>query len=103
MHTKSVLAEIRDSEKGLKPLEKDIYEFILENWPTFPLEIAEHFKENLETREERTKISTKYTYYLKKMIDKGLLMSKKSGNALIVWPVLVERYRIIHDILEKGL
>lgn len=86
---------------GLNDFEREIFEFILENWPTTPLEIAEKFNEKISTREEKKRISTKYSYYLKKLIDKKLIFSKKAGNSVIVWPVIVEKYRIIHEILKS--
>ncbi len=85
---------------GLEGVEKEIYLFSLEHWPTTPLEIAEQLNENLSTREEKKRASTKYSYYLKKLVEKKLLVSKKAGNGIIVWPLLVEKYRTIHDILK---
>ena len=92
---------IADLPVKLTDMESQIYGHVLENWPTSALEVAEHFHEDLETREQRKKISTKYAYYLKKLVDKQLLLSKRFGNALIVWPLRVERYRTIHSILEE--
>jgi sugar-specific transcriptional regulator TrmB len=86
---------------GLKDNEKSMYAFVLENWPATPLEVAEQFKEDLSTREKKRRASTKYAYYLKKLIEKKLLLSKKAGNSIIVWPVMVEKYRAIHDILQQ--
>ncbi|MFA6268238.1 MAG: hypothetical protein WCW13_00060 [archaeon] len=86
---------------GLKDIEKSAYAFVLDNWPSTPLEIAEQFKEDLSSREKKRRASTKYAYYLKKLIEKKLLLSKKAGNSIIVWPVMVEKYRAIHDILQQ--
>lgn len=77
-----------------------ILEIIKEYWPISALEIAEHMKENTKSREDKRKASTKYSYYLKRLIEKHLLLSKKAGNSLIVWPVEVEKYRTIHQILK---
>ncbi|MEK6973131.1 MAG: hypothetical protein AABW72_03770 [archaeon] len=77
-----------------------ILEIIKEYWPISALEIAEHMKENTKSREEKRKASTKYSYYLKKLIEKHLLLSKRVGNSLIVWPIDVEKYRTIHQILK---
>jgi predicted transcriptional regulator len=86
---------------GLSDFEREIFEYVLENWPTTPLEIAHNFHETMETREDKKRISTKYAYYLKKLVERKLIMSKKAGNAIIVWPIIVEKYRIIHEILKS--
>jgi hypothetical protein len=93
---KSALPEIL----ALPASEKKIYLFVLDNWPSCALEIAENFNEGVLSREEKKRASTKYSYYLKKLVQKKLLVSKKSGNSVIVWPLVVEKYRTIHDILK---
>lgn len=85
---------------GLSDFEREIFEFVLERWPTSTLEIAENFNEDLSDRDKKKRISTKYAYYLKKLVEKRLILSKKSGNSLIVWPLVVEKYRIIHEIFR---
>ncbi len=87
--------------KGLSSQEIKIFEFILENWPTFPLEIAESMGEELSDRDKKRRASTKYSYYLKKLVEKQLIISKKSGNSIVVWPLVVEKYRTIHGILKE--
>ena len=84
----------------LSTFEKQIYAFILDNWPTTPLEIANQMNEDTTNREKKKRISTKYAYYLKKLVEKKLLLSKKAGNGIIVWPLMVEKYRTIHNILK---
>lgn len=84
----------------LSTKERKIYEFVLETWPTSAIEVADHFKENLDSREDKKKASTKYSYYLKKLVEKRLLLSKRMGNALVVWPMRAERLRAVHAILE---
>jgi hypothetical protein len=93
----SVMPDLR----GLSALEIRILEFVLEKWPTFPLEIAESLGEDLSDRDKKRRVSTKYSYYLKKLVEKQLLVSKKAGNSLIVWPLVVEKYRTIHGILKE--
>jgi len=83
------------------PMEQEILSLVREIWPTSALEIAEHLGESISTREEKRKASTKYSYYLKKLIRKKILVSKKAGNAMIVWPLEVEKYRTIHSILKE--
>jgi hypothetical protein len=85
---------------GLSDFEKGMFEFILEHWPTTSLEIAEHFGEDLCDRDKKKRISTKYAYYLKKLVKKRLILCKKAGNSLIVWPLVVEKYRVVHEIFR---
>ncbi len=85
---------------GLNDFEREIFEFVLEKWPTTALEIAENFKEDLSDRDKKKRISTKYAYYLKKLVEKRLILCKKAGNTLIVWPLIVEKYRVIHEIFK---
>jgi len=84
----------------LPDIERRIYAFVLTNWPTTPLELAENFNESVRTREDKKRASTKYSYYLKKLLEKHLIVSKKAGNSVIVWPLVVEKYRAIHDMLK---
>lgn len=92
----SVLTEITE----LNDFEREIYEYVLEFWPATALEVASHFNEKIDTIEEKKRINSKYNYYLKKIVKKGVLVSKKAGNTLIVWPIIVEKYRVVHEILR---
>ncbi|VVB74991.1 Uncharacterised protein [uncultured archaeon] len=84
----------------LGEIEKKIYLFVLDTWPSTPLEIAEQFNEDVSDREKKKRASTKYSYYVRKLVEKKLLVSKKAGNGTIVWPLMVEKYRTIHAILK---
>lgn len=97
----SVLSENSSPTVSLNEFELKIYELILSKWPTSTLEIAEFFNEELSSREARKKASSKYCYYLRKLIATNLVVSKKAGNTLIVWPLLVEKYRVIQSILSE--
>jgi predicted transcriptional regulator len=55
----------------------------------------------LSSRELKKRASTKYAYYLQKLVEKQLVLSKRVGNALVVWPVHAEKYRTIHEILSE--
>lgn len=85
----------------LNSVEKKILALVQENWPLSALEIAEHFKEKISSREEKKRASSKYSYYLKKLVEKRRIFSKRVGNALIVWPIEAEKYRTIHQILKE--
>ncbi|MEW6294948.1 MAG: hypothetical protein AB1467_01475 [Candidatus Diapherotrites archaeon] len=86
---------------GLKERELMLYDLILKNWPTTAIELAAHCNESIASRHEKKKASSKYSYYLKKLIDKQLILSKRSGHTLIVWPLVVEKYKVIHSILNE--
>ena len=85
---------------GLSDKEEKVLELVREHWPVSALEIAEHFNEDISSREHKKRHSTNYSYYLKKLISKRLVLSKRIGNALIVWPLEVEAYRAIHSIIN---
>ncbi len=86
---------------GIKGIEKEIYLYVLDNWPTTPIEIATQRNEDTSDRDKKRRASTKYAYYVKKLVEKKLLLSKKAGNSIIVWPLLAEKYRTIHNILKN--
>jgi len=86
----------------LSDKEQMVLELVREHWPVSALEIAEHFNEDVSSREHKKRHSTNYSYYLKKLISKRLVLSKRIGNALIVWPLEVEAYRAIHSIIAGG-
>lgn len=85
---------------SLSPFEQKVLVFIFEKWPTTPLEIAQNLNEDISSRENKRRLSTKYSYYVKKLVNKHLVISKKAGNSIIVWPLVVEKYRTIHSILQ---
>jgi len=82
--------------------EEKILEIVRECWPISALGIAAHFSEKLSTRAHKKKHSTNYTYYLKKLVTKRLVLSKRIGNALVVWPLEAEAYRAIHHMLKDA-
>ena len=86
----------------LSEKERKVLELVREHWPVSALEIAGHFNEELHTKEHKKRHSTNYAYYLKKLVAKRLVLSKRVGNALIVWPLEVEAYRTIHRILKEA-
>lgn len=101
MWKKLDMTEKRISVHELHEKEREILDFIQDNWPTYTLEIAEYFGEPVKSREEKKRASAKFSYYLKKLIEKKQILAKKSGHGLIVWPVIVEKYRVVHEILTE--
>ncbi len=86
-------------DKSLSELESAILLFVSNAWPASALHVAEHFHADLSSPEAIKRASAKFSYYLQKLVDKRLLLSKRIGNALVVWPLQVEKYRAIHQIL----
>lgn len=85
----------------LSPTERRVFDLVLEHWPISSLEVASHFSEACQSREEKKRLSSKYCYYLRKLVDKRLVLAKRAGNSFIVWPLVVEKYRTIHHILSE--
>lgn len=92
---------IPEPNVGLSDFERRLFEVILEHWPVSALELAAHFKESLISTDDKKRVSTKYCYYLKKLVAKRLVLAKRAGNSFIVWPLVVEKYRTIHHILKE--
>lgn len=86
-------------DKPLSDLESGILAFVSDSWPASALQVAEHFRADLSSPEAVKRASARFSYYLQKLVAKQLLLSKRIGNALVVWPLQVEKYRAIHQIL----
>ncbi len=92
---------IPEKNNELTGFEKKVFDLVVEHWPISALELAEHFKEHGSSREEKKRLSTKYSYYLKKLAHKRMILGKRVGNSFIAWPLVVEKYRTIHHILKE--
>ncbi len=87
---------------ALSVTEEQILFFVHEHWPSSALEIALNFKEDVSSLESKRRASSKYSYYLKKLVGRRLLVSKRFGHALVVWPLQAEKLRVVHDILREN-
>ncbi len=81
-------------------VELEILQVVRDHWPISALEVAEHLRHPHGDRAARRRLSARYSYYLKKLVSRRLVLSKRVGHALIVWPLEVEKYRTIHSILS---
>jgi hypothetical protein len=90
------------SAPSLNPLEQEIVRIVHQHWPTSSLEIAEHLGHSLETREQKRTLSSRLSYHLKKLVEKRILMSKRSGNTRMVWPYEVEKFRLMHELFPHS-
>lgn len=86
----------------LSVLEARIVAFVLESWPVSALDVAAHLQVDVSSFEAKKRASAKFSYYLQKLVDKRLLLSKRMGNSLVVWPLEVEKYRAVHAILNSS-
>lgn len=86
---------------SLNAIEKEILFCVTEYWPISPLEIASHLGFVEKERGGKRRLSSKFSYYLKKLSGRGLVFSKRIGNALIAWPMEAEKYRVVHEILSS--
>ncbi len=76
--------------------ETQILHVVHARWPTSSLEIAEFLGQSIASRDEKRLVSSRLAYHIKKLVLKRRLMSKRFGNALIVWPYEVETLRVMH-------
>ena len=101
MHFKDFVMPEKAHSAALSPTEQQILSFVIEHWPSGALDIAMHFNDDVSSLEAKRRASSKYSYYLKKLVDKRLLISKRFGHALVVWPLQAEKLRVVHDILRE--
>ncbi len=85
----------------LSETEERVLFFVSEHWPCSALELAVHFNADVSSLDAKRRASSKYSYYLKKLVDRRLVLSKRFGHALVVWPLHAEKLRVVHDILKE--
>lgn len=90
------------SAHTLSAFELEITQIVHQRWPTSALEIAEFLGHTLVTREHKRTLSSRLSYHLKKLVHKQVLMSKRIGNALMVWPYEVEKFRLMHELFPHS-
>lgn len=86
----------------LSPFELEVVQIVHQRWPTSALEIAEFMGHTISTREHKRTLSSRLAYHLKKLVHKQVLMSKRIGNALMVWPYEVEKFRLMHELFPHS-
>ncbi|QQR92515.1 MAG: hypothetical protein IPJ89_05205 [Candidatus Iainarchaeum archaeon] len=102
MPEKAGLAAATAPAQGLSPFELEIAQIVHQRWPTSALEIAEFLGHTIATREHKRTLSSRLSYHLKKLVHKQVLMSKRIGNALMVWPYEVEKFRLMHELFPHS-
>ena len=84
---------------SLSDWENKVLHIVKNRWPTSSLEIAEFLGHTCNTREQKRLLSSRVVYHVKKLVEKKHVISKRFGNALIVWPYEVETLRIMHEMM----
>lgn len=85
---------------SLSSLEWRILDYVHAHWPTSSIEVAELLQgAPLNSREEKRRHSSRISYHLQKLAAKKKIVSKRVGNALIVWPYEVESLRVMHGLM----
>ncbi len=85
---------------SLSDWENNVLRIVKTRWPTSSLEIAEFLGHECTTRDQKRLLSSRVVYHVKKLVEKKHVMSKRFGNALIVWPYEVETLRIMHEMMD---
>jgi len=80
--------------------EAKVLHVVHSRWPTSSLEIAEFLGHSISTREEKRLLSSRIVYHIKKLVERKKLMSKRFGNALVVWPYEVETLRVMQEMMK---
>jgi predicted transcriptional regulator len=89
-------AEVRKGKSYMgKNLRTEILATIERNWPT-------HIKELIKDmgfEADNTNIK-KFSYHVYELKKQEKVRVKKIGNAVVVWPVEMEKLRFIHELLR---
>jgi hypothetical protein len=89
---KGLRKERRMSESTLR-----VFKIICSKWPLNPLEVAKELGEDGKSKT----LSAKYLYHFRKLKGMDLIEMKKLGNTYIVWPIDIEKLRVIHEMLRE--
>lgn len=78
-----------------KILRQKILELVEVNWPTHIKELVR----NLDYEVDNDNIK-KVSYHIKILEKQKRVKSKRIGQALIIWPMDIERLRFIHELIK---
>ena len=82
-----------------KELRDKIYEIIVDKWPTHVSEVARTLKLFPENDPESKSVIAKVKYHFDQLAREHKINVKKIDRALVAWPVEVEKYRTLHELL----
>ncbi len=82
-----------------KVLRDRIYEVIIAKWPTHVSEVARILKMFPESDPENKSTIAKVKYHFDQLAREHKINVKKIDRALVAWPVEVEKYRALQELL----
>ena len=85
-----------------KALRVKIMETIEREWPLSITESARHIglhKDKISER-DRKAIVAKIVYHVRKLESEEKVRLKKIGKTSIIWPVEIEKLRILHELIK---
>ena len=82
-----------------KVLREKIYSVIMDKWPTHVSEVARILEMFPEEDPENKSTIAKVKYHFDQLAREHKINVKKIDRALVAWPVEVEKYRTLHEIL----
>lgn len=86
----------------MENLKDNIIVVIENNWPVSVTEIAGHlgiFKRGMNEKKRKAAIG-KVIYHIKKLKEEEKIRTKKIGQTVIIWPVDIEKLRVLHEIMK---
>lgn len=86
-------------DKGGK-LRKKILEVIHAKWPVHVTEVAKELGMWSEDPKKQKVIIAKIKYHFDQLARDDLIKVKRIDRALVAWPIEVEKYRLIHELLK---
>ena len=86
----------------MEKLRDEIMIVIEKEWPISVTGIAEHlgiFKRGMNEKKRKAAIG-KIIYHVKKLKDEEKIRTKIIGQTVIIWPVDIEKLRVLHEMLR---
>ncbi len=79
-------------DKGIK---WEIMEKVEKNWPTHIKELVKEM--GFEVNNNNIK---KISYHIRQLEKEEKVKTKRIGQSLVIWPVEMEKLRVIHELLK---
>ena len=89
--------EVGISYFGKKNIREEIERIVRSDWPCTPSEIAQ--KLGLDPKNKKNLMYV--LYHVKKLLENGKIMGKKIGSAIVLWPVEIEKLRIVYELVKE--
>jgi predicted transcriptional regulator len=86
----------------MEKLRNEIMIVIEKEWPVSITEIAERlgiFKRGMSEKKRKAAIG-KIIYHVKKLKEHEKIYTKKIGQTVIIWPVDIEKLRVLHEMMK---